>query len=141
MRKCTSMKEIKVLFIANSFGDDTTYFMPYIAKDFDVKLVTANLYIGGCEVFKHLNNIRNDLKAYEYRLFDNDNMTWTNRNDVSIKEALLERKWDYIVLQEASHLSGVKDTYKLVPELILENSKTLNYTEYHLLKPHRENMM
>ena len=53
------MKKVSILFLANSFADDTIQYMPEIAKDCGYDLDLYNLYIGGCDINRHINNILN----------------------------------------------------------------------------------
>lgn len=112
------MKKLSILFIANSFADDTIEYMPFIAKDLGYDLDLYNLYIGGCEVQKHIDNILNNLPAYELRIFNKEKGVWETKYEVSINEFVITQHWDYLVLQQASHLSGIKDALKNVKELI-----------------------
>ena len=66
-----------------------------------------NLYIGGCPLEKHWQNIEKETEKYQYQL----NGVLSDRY-VTIAEALEEEDWDYIVTQQASHDSGWKDTYE-----------------------------
>ena len=42
----SKMKKVSILFLANSFADDTIQYMPEIAKDVGYDLDLYNLYIG-----------------------------------------------------------------------------------------------
>ena len=97
---------MKILAIGNSFSEDATKYLHQIAEAdaFDIEVV--NLYIPGCCLEAHWNNILTDSKAYEYSL----NGEFHGRM-VSIKEVLIEDKWDYITLQQCSGLSGIKESY------------------------------
>ena len=66
----------------------------------------VNLYIPGCSLYTHNENIINDNKNYSYELNGNS----TGRM-VSVKEALIEEKWDVVTMQQVSHDSGVEETY------------------------------
>lgn len=97
---------IKILSIGNSFSDDATAYLHDLAKHGGIGIKTVNLYIGGCALERHWGNVKNDAAEYGYRLNGRD----TDRN-ISIKEALLEEKWDFITLQQASYASGVPESY------------------------------
>ena len=97
---------IKLLAIGNSFSQDAMFYLHDIAKTDGIDLKTVNLYIGGCSLETHWNNIESDASAYDYEL----NGTDTGRK-TSIKEALQEDDWDYVILQQVSGYSGLIDTY------------------------------
>ncbi len=94
---------IKILTIGNSFSQDATAMLEMINPDIFVR----NLYIGGCPLERHFQNLTTNEKAYEYQ--ENGEPCLTRR--VSIKEALLIEEWDYITVQQVSHLSGEKESY------------------------------
>jgi hypothetical protein len=66
----------------------------------------VNLYIGGCSLYTHWENASNDLKNYSRELNGKSTGEF-----ISVKDGLLEDKWDYITLQQASHDSGMPETY------------------------------
>lgn len=91
-----------ILTIGNSFSQDiTTYLQRITNKDIYVR----NIYIPGCSLEQHANNILNDNKTYEYQK-DGRKLYMT-----SLKEALYKRQWDIITLQQVSHLSGIESSY------------------------------
>lgn len=100
------MKQVKILAIANSFSQDATHYLHKIAKADGIDTKVVNLYIGGCPLELHWQNIEQDSKAY---LYERDGES-TGRY-VSIKETLLEDDWDFVISQQASHYSGIQETY------------------------------
>lgn len=98
---------MNILAIGNSFSQDATRYLHDIALTDGIDLEVVNLYIGGCSLETHWNNAINDLRAYVYEL----NGVPTKKL-VSIKEALESNKWDYITLQQVSHLSIDYRTYQ-----------------------------
>jgi len=98
---------VNILSIGNSFSHDATVYLHRIAKHGGVELNAATLYIGGCSLERHFRNMMSEKEAYE--LFYNGEMTGF---PVSLKEALLNREWDYITVQQASHLSPDYETYQ-----------------------------
>ncbi len=97
---------IRILAIGNSFSQDATAYLHQIAKAGGRDCMVVNLYIGGCSLKTHWNNILSDAALYEYEL----NGNFTGRM-ISIKEALVQEPWDYITLQQVSGDSGIWDTY------------------------------
>lgn len=66
------------------------------------KCIIGNLYIGGCSISRHVDNVRNDAPAYEYRKIGTDGM-WVQTDNKRLDEALREERWD-IVYRTASQL-------------------------------------
>ena len=106
---------LKILAIGNSFSEDATYFLHDILEDADVENRVVNLYIGGCSLERHWQNIERDLREYQYQL----NGRKTDRF-VTIDEILKEENFDVIVTQQASHDSGWSFTYEPFLGLMLE---------------------
>ena len=97
---------MKVLSIGNSFSQDAQRYLHEIAKSDGVDLYSVNLYIGGCPLDLHYNNIIENNANYTLEINGK-----TTNTLISIKEALLMEKWDYITMQQASHKSGDYSTY------------------------------
>lgn len=101
----------KILAIGNSFSQDATALLQLLTDD----LFVRNLYIGGCSLERHCNNIKSDERAYSYE----ENGAPLRREPISVKEALLSDKWDYVTLQQVSGLSGIEESfYPYLSELI-----------------------
>ncbi len=97
---------MKILAIGNSFSEDATTYLHDIAKADGKVCKIVNLYIGGCSLETHWNNVINDSSLYAYEL----NGSNTGQM-VSMKEALQEEEWDYVTMQQASGYSGMLETY------------------------------
>ena len=91
---------MNVLSIGNSFSQDATRYLHGIARCANVNLTTVNLYIGGCSLYRHFQNIKADSRAYTLE-FNGSSTGFP----VSVKEALLNREWDIITLQQVSNQS------------------------------------
>lgn len=100
------MKQINILAIGNSFSEDATQYLHKIAKAEGIDTKVVNLYIGGCSLETHWHNIEENARLYAYQR-DGE----ATENYVSIKEALEEEEWDFVVTQQASHDSGLQETY------------------------------
>lgn len=102
---------IKILAIGNSFSQDSTALLQFLTD----KITARNLYIGGCSLERHASNIKNDAAEYELQ----ENGEKMQNALVSIKEALLSDKWDYITVQQVSGYSGIYDSfYPFLEELL-----------------------
>lgn len=98
---------MNVLSIGNSFSQDAQRYLSAIAKSAGVALDCFNLYIGGCTLSRHYRNMQSGERAYTLEM--NGKSTGFS---VSLKEALLNRDWDVITLQQASAKSVSYETYK-----------------------------
>ena len=97
---------MNILAIGNSFSEDSTRYLHQIARADKVNLQITNLFIGGCSLERHYRNMLSEQSVYE--LQTNGQRTGFT---VSLKEALLNRKWDIITLQQASHFSFNESSY------------------------------
>ncbi len=98
---------MNILAIGNSFSQDATRYLHQIAKSAGVYFQVVNLEIGGCPLEKHFRNIKADAKAYAFE-FNGVNTGF----QLSIKEALLNRSWDVITIQQVSTQSPRYETYQ-----------------------------
>ena len=110
---------MNVLAIGNSFSEDATRYLHGIARAGGDKLDVVNLYIGGCPLERHYRNMLSEARAYELQY--NGQKTGFS---VSLKEALLNRSWDVITLQQASIHSFVYDSYEPYLEELVKYIKT-----------------
>lgn len=97
---------MRVLAIGNSFSQDATRYLHNIARADGVKLDVANLYIGGCPLDKHYRNMLSGRDVYDLQY--NGHATGF---PVSMEDALLNRAWDVVTLQQASYNSCKKNTF------------------------------
>lgn len=98
---------MNVLCIGNSFSRDAACYLHSIARHGGEKINIVNLYIGGCSLETHYNNMLTGARAYELQV--NGALTGFY---VSLEEALKNRPWDYVSLQQASHFSINYETYQ-----------------------------
>lgn len=98
---------MNVLAIGNSFSQDATRYLHAIAKKDGFNLQVANLYIGGCPLERHYRNMLSGARAYGLQ-YDGIETGF----NVSLEEALLNRHWDVITLQQVSHYSFLPETYE-----------------------------
>ena len=106
---------MNILSIGNSFSCDAQRYLHRIAKADGVELNTFNLYIGGCPLAKHYRNMLS--QQQEYVLEMNGNSTGFK---VSLQEALLNRAWDVVTVQQASRNSVDYDSYQPYLDKLLE---------------------
>lgn len=98
---------MNILCIGNSFSQDATRYLSAIAKADGFELNVVNLYIGGCSLHTHFRNIMTEEKAYYLEV----NGQYTGFC-VSVKEALLNREWDVVTMQQVSNRSVDYESYQ-----------------------------
>lgn len=98
---------MKVLFIANSFGEDTTRYLHGIARADGKNWKVVNLYIGGCSLYRHYRNMLSGEAAYEYQINGHKSGLM-----VSLQQVLLSDEWDVVATQQCSPLSGDEESYE-----------------------------
>ena len=105
-------RSIKILAIGNSFSVDAMKNHLYDvlkSADYD-QVILGNLYIGGCSLDTHWNNLNGGLSAYQYQKND-DNGEWVYTENATALSALQDETWDIITIQQASPDSGRGNTY------------------------------
>lgn len=98
---------MNILSIGNSFSQDAQRYLHRIAAADGFELNTFNLYIGGCPLSLHYRNMLNEERSYTLEM----NGQSTNFK-VSLKEALLNRDWDVVTVQQVSSQAPYYETYQ-----------------------------
>ena len=127
-------KSLKVLMIGNSFSICLLHEMPNVAKAMDLKLDLCSLYIGGCSLERHWQNVCRPetapyAVAWNYGGVKNgadaavakvakksERLHWKTKKPetytgCNIPEALTADRWDVVTIQPASHFSWQPATY------------------------------
>lgn len=109
-------KVIRVLAIGNSFSEDAIEQNLYeLARSQGDSLVIGNAYIGGCSIDRHWSNAQSQKAEYRYRkIIGGKTVTL---NDVPLSKIITDDDWDVISLQQASHFSGLPETYGHLTDL------------------------
>ena len=94
---------MKILAIGNSFSEDATALLQLLSPN----LFVRNLYIPGCSLQRHCEEIKSGEPCYVYE----ENGADCLGRPVTLKEALTCEKWDAITVQQASYESGLPETY------------------------------
>ena len=97
---------MNILAIGNSFSQDATHYLAGLAAADGTVMRVYNLYIGGCSLERHWQNIEGDRRDYQYQL----NGRKTDRY-VSIGEVLAE---EYPALNKAIHLALPDEKFRRV---------------------------
>lgn len=98
---------MNILSIGNSFSQDAHRYLHQIARADGVELNCFNLYIGGCSLATHYRNMCSE--GREYNLGVNGHSSGFK---VSLNEALLNRDWDVVTIQQVSQQAPCYDTYQ-----------------------------
>jgi len=98
---------MNILSIGNSYSQDAQRYLHQIAEAGGVELNCYNLYIGGCSLARHYRNMLSEQAVYGMGMNGQD-----VGFPVSLKQALLNRDWDVITVQQASHFSTDYKTYQ-----------------------------
>lgn len=96
---------MKILCIGNSFSEDATRYLEPIARSAGEELFVRNLYIGGCSLERHAQNIASGEAAYAYER-DAEALY-----KISLPDALTREAWDAVTVQQVSGFSGIYDSY------------------------------
>ena len=97
---------MRILSIGNSFSVDAQYLLTDIMAAGGDDAELWNLFIGGCSLERHMENVVSGESAYD--LF----IGGKGVGKSSIDAALKCGKWDYITLQQASGFSGLWESYE-----------------------------
>ena len=109
---------LKILAIGNSFSEDAIeqHLSPLVRAE-GLNVIICNMYIGGCSIDRHVDNLRHNKPEYRYRKFD-ENGKMTEKWNYTLETVLAEEEWDYVSLQQVSQSSGMPESYALLPELV-----------------------
>lgn len=107
---------LKVLVIGNSHGLDSTNLLYEVFKaegyTQENGLVLGAMYIGGCRVSQHVENLTNNAPLYDYykNTGSHADGTWDMRKATTLQQAIQDEDWDVVLLQEMNTISAIPDT-------------------------------
>ena len=102
---------VKVLAIGNSFSEDAIeQHLSALVRAEGLNVIICNMYIGGCSIERHVENLRGNKPEYRYRKFD-VNGKMTEKWNYTLETVLAEEDWDYVSLQQVSQSSGMPESY------------------------------
>ena len=145
---CSTSKEqeekgVKVLMIGNSFSICLLQHLPQVAADRGVELDLASLYIGGCSLKRHWENVEKDGdKGFKPYRFGRNRFGKYEQGMANVCDALRMTKWDIVTIQQASHESWKGETYhpygdklvakirELAPQAKIYVQETWSYTPW-----------
>ncbi|MBO5643015.1 MAG: DUF4886 domain-containing protein [Kiritimatiellae bacterium] len=121
-------KSLKILMIGNSFSICNTRNMPQICQSMGLDLELGSLYIGGCSLARHWENVKKegkDFAPYSYRFFKAGKQVKNAPKKWNVPEALRSKAWDIVTIQQASHFSIDIKTYSPYGENLIAKIKEL----------------
>ena len=111
---------IRVLCIGNSFSwDAVEQELVPLCDAQGVEVEIHNLYYGGCSLAQHAEFLMRDTAAYSHRVCTNA-QTRLVKDTLSLRQALRITDFDYISFQQASHDSGIRNTYEPWLSLLID---------------------
>lgn len=118
---------MKILSIGNSFSTDAHKWLYKLAEINGCELETVNLFIGGCSLETHWKNFTQNNADYSLEINGNEGNRF-----ISISDALLMKSWDIITFQQASHFSGIEESYEpFLSNLAAEARKTQAHAKFY----------
>ena len=96
-----------ILFIGNSFSNNAFAYCRQIGEASGVNFVVGNLWIPGSTLEQRWDALIHNKPSFIYE------RTWdATEKDHTVADALADREWDYIVLQQMSLLAGVFSSWE-----------------------------
>lgn len=117
-----SEKCIKVLAVGNSFSQDATAFLRHMALADGVDFRVAYLYIGGCSLERHYDNITNGKRDYEFRYYTPEYVY--EIIPTSLDFGLEAGDWDYVTVQQVSGKSGKYETFQPYADVLISHIRS-----------------
>ena len=121
---------MKILSIGNSFSQDAQRYLSQLAKADGVDIYCVNLYIGGCPLSAHYENMVNNAESYDFEICGR-----AAERKISIAEAVKMEEWDVVTLQQVSHESFNYNTYtpyiEKLAEYVRENCPKAKLVLHH----------
>lgn len=98
-----SAKEVSLLTIGNSFADSAFVFLPKVAESAGDKIIMDRANLGGCSLERHWKNVEKSEADPNFKPY---------QKKFTLRDKLEARKWDFITIQQASHLSWKPESYE-----------------------------
>ena len=103
---------LRILGVGNSFTDDGMMYLPFVLQAAGIKnVVLGRLYIGGCTLERQVKEYESNSPSYVYTNSVGNNWTTISKN-ATLLDGLLDEKWDILVVQQASGVSGMYESYQ-----------------------------
>lgn len=114
---------LKILAIGNSFSRDAVE--QHLWELFNTtgkEVIIGNMYIGGCDLQKHLSMANSNEAAYSYRKIVSGIKSTTA--DVTLEYGLKNEKWDIITFQQGAGWYGYIDTITPYLQPLIDYAKS-----------------
>ncbi len=103
---------LRILGIGNSFTDDGMTYLPELLEAAGIRnVVLGRLYIGGCSLERHCKEYAENNPAYIYYKSVKNHWETVSR-EATLVMGIADERWDIVVLQQVSGLSGLYSTYQ-----------------------------
>ena len=104
-------KSIKILAIGNSFSVDAMkhHLFQVLESAGYTDITLGNLYIGGCSLDTHYDNLKGNKAAYTFYL--NTDGEWSQTPNTTPGTAFGKARWDVVTIQQVSSFSGLPKKY------------------------------
>ncbi len=103
-----------MLSIGNSFSQDALFYFQGIANEAGIDVEVWHMYIGGCSLERHYNNLMGDLPEYSFLI------NGETRPAATLSEVVEKEQFDIVTLQQVSHMSGLYSTYHPYIDALVE---------------------
>ncbi|OCS82847.1 DUF4886 domain-containing protein [Caryophanon tenue] len=109
-RTAAASDPVKILFIGNSFSEDTSLYLYNIAKSNGKNAVVAEAHIGGIGLEGHWRNIQQNKASYRYVRYEAKG--WSQQRGKTLRQVLQSDDWDVVFMQQNSPNSGDYSTFQ-----------------------------
>ena len=114
---------VKVLMIGNSFSISCLKHLPQVAQECGIDLDLASLYIGGCSMKRHVENVEKAEADPTFRPYQFDRCVkgkMEKRSRRNIQETLKSEAWNIVTIQQASRESIDSGTFSPYGDKLVE---------------------
>ena len=123
-----------MLFIGNSFSEDTITRLNCPFKDLGITLLGVNACIAGCSIDKHYNYLRNNTAEYVKQVYDDPSQGCFVQTTKNVLADIIESEdWDFVSVQQVSDDSGMPSSYGNLYNLVNEiktHLQDVNHTRF-----------
>lgn len=111
---------LRILGVGNSFTDDGMMYLPDLLEAAGIRnVVLGRLYYPGCSLEQHCRFDADDAPQYIY--YKSEANRWETVSErATLRQAVGDERWDVLVLQQASHYSGLYYSYHPFLERLIE---------------------
>jgi len=113
---------MKILAIGNSFSVNAMAYLERIMAAGKCDAVLGNLYIGGCSLERHYNNMVDNIPDYSYHIHSGGSKVVIPKH--TLHHALVSDDWDIITMQQVSTFSGKIETFEPYMEKLIKYVRT-----------------